>query len=339
MLKGTRSLKQTKLYQQLIPNLHVPLKINMTNVLSHDQHYRHVAILWNAWLQTQKIELQEPKQIYQKNKQVADSYSSYCKGVFERALMELNFTEITQSNWVREDSSEIKLVTSENQEIILEHNNETLTFVPFFSMNYVNLSSVEGNHNRYILSLLHSNDACLLQVSPTCFYSVETIINFIMKWVANAVVSTFGKEVNKVPLKLTDKLQDINDGSIRVKKGSINILKPSTELSHSIEDIRLRNRADISILKTTEVLETQLSNVEKLLYCPVCNTKANINNWLSRDSSCFTIKDSNCSHLWSINMKSGFRSINIKPKKSDIHINIDSFGNVGRFINQFRIEE
>ena len=339
MLKNTRALKETKLYRQLIPNLHVPLKINMTNVLSHDQHYRHVARLWNAWLQTQKIEFQDPKQIYLKNKQLADSYSSYCNGVIERALIELNFTEISKSNWIRRDSSEVKLSFSENQEIRLKHNNEILIFIPCFSMTGVNLPSGETNNNRYILSLTHINDDNSLQVSPTFFYSVEIIINLIMKWITNVSVSTYGKKVTNAPSKLVDKMQEIDDGSVLVKEGYINIIKPSAKLRHSLDEVRIGHKADISINKTADVLEAQLSNVEKLLHCPVCNTKANINNWISRNNSCFTIKDSNCSHLWSINMKNSHRSIIISSNKSDINVNVDSFESIGRFHNQFRIEE
>jgi len=338
MLKSTRALKQTKLYRQLIPNLHVPLKINMTNVLSHDQHYRHVARLWNAWLQTQKIELQEPKQIYLKNKQVADSYVVYCKGVFERALLELKYTKSNQTKWVRSDNSEINLKDSINQEITMEYNDKIVTFVPCFTM-ADNLNSIGNDTNRYLLSLSDSNNKHVIQVSPTCFYSVETIAHFIMKWVTNSIVSAFGKKVIKVPFKLTDKLQSVNDDSIKVEKTSINIIKPSKELKLLIGEIETQNSADTSIIKTAEVLKATLSNVEKLLYCPVCNTKANIHQWQTRDNNCFTMKDSNCSHLWSINMKESCRSMTIKPKALDFDTNSTSFKNVGRFNNQFIIQE
>ncbi|MGY0645996.1 MAG: DUF2357 domain-containing protein, partial [Paraglaciecola chathamensis] len=202
MLKKVRTLQHSILSLTLTRNIHVPLKLNMTNVLSHDQHYRHVARLWNSWLDTQQANNLDPQQIFQRNKKLSVAYSQYCCDLVKRTLHELGFNELKPNYFARNGSQAISFEVTICSEIVLKAPEQNLYFIPCFTNN-IGLSDTDEieNNRRVLLSFgpvtgIRENNLC---TSPTNFYSLEQLALLISKWLISQTLQTIGSTVSKAP--------------------------------------------------------------------------------------------------------------------------------------------
>jgi hypothetical protein len=330
MLHSVRTLQQSILYRELINNLHVPLSINMTNVLSHDKYYRYVAVVWHMWLDSQqKATKVEPKIIYNRNRFLANTYTKYCYDLINRALKELGHTSINLK------------IDDQFSEIVLHYKGSTIFFVPIFSSQKIN-KNVESNenNNRIIISLDGSIMPCSnICASPTNFYSLELISVLLAKYFAQIVFSKTIKQVDKIPTRFLEELNELNDGfwDIDFDQQSVVARKPFTSVMKDIFLISEKYQNDQTIQKFPEKFSLLANEFSTFLICPVCGVKANENNWVDRDNYCFKIQKSNCKHRWSIDRhKSGKKDLVISPKKHDEEIPY-SFDNYGRYFWRIKL--
>ena len=324
MLKLVRTFQQTKLYRALINNLHVPLSINMTNVLSHDPNYRHVAIVWHLWLATQqKATKIEPNSIYNRNKLLANTYTTYCYDLIKRALKELGHTGMNLE------------VNHHLSEIVLDYQGRKLFFVPFFLSERINDNvEIDENNNRIIISLDDSirSHSCIC-ASPTYFYSLESISELLAKYFAQNVFSKIIKRVDKIPQIFLKEMDELNDGfwDIDFDKKSVVVRKPFTLVIKDLSLIAENYTNDQTLQKFSEKFISIANEFSIFLVCPVCGVKTEEKNWLVRDNYCFNIPQSNCKHLWKIDShKRGNKRLVILPKNYDEKIS-SSFENFGRY--------
>ena len=230
MLKRVRILQHSGLYLSLANKVHVSLKLNMTNVLSHDQLYRHVARLWKSWLDTQQSNNLAPKQIFQRNKKLSAAYSQYCCDLVNRTLHELGFNELTPNYFKRNENQTIYLEVTAASEIVLKASKQSLCFVPCFTNN-IDLSdtvAMESNQ-RVLLSFgdvaeMSEHHLC---TSPINFYSLEQLAILISKWLVSQAFQALGSTISKAPSALVQMLIRTNaDGYWKVENNSVTIIKP-----------------------------------------------------------------------------------------------------------------
>ena len=343
MLKKVRTLQHSKLYRLLTHKLHVPLKLKMTNILSHDQHYRHVARLWDGWLVTQLVEKREPKDIYNNNKKTANSYVRYCFDLVKRTLSELGFSETGGHVFSRDGSSQLKISVNENSEINLTSasTKHCLILVPFFTEIYIDESIKHTEENqRVFLSLCNKNNLNdnLICSSPTNFYSIEALALFLSKWLAKQTYKGLGSNITKVPQTLLDHLDQLDNSHEENKKQWVvqkNIIvptKPFLSLIPKIEDFQRLNKSDISIVNACKKIIEVATNFDVFLHCPCCGIKVDESQWLIRDSSCFSIHNSNCNHSWKVNLKTdGRKELVVEPTKRHEHKTNKKFQDFGRY--------
>ena len=335
MLKKVRTLQNSKLYRILSHNLHVPLKLNMTNVLSHDQHYSHVARLWNIWLETRQVNQVGPEYIYSRNKHIATSYSRYCTDLIKRTLLELGFKNETSNYFHRNGCISLVVSINRNSEIIVSRNNQTLCFIPCFTDSIIKEKTEKTEKNqRIIMSLCRRNNASdrMICSSPTNFYSLELLAVLISEWLAKETFKTLGSELSQIPTSFLDELDVINEEHWAIKKNSILISRPFLSLQPRISAFLHKNNRDISIQKSGEEIKIIAENFDNLLCCPCCGVKADENQWIARDHSCFTINRSNCEHMWEVNRQTdGSRMLVIKPIKIPENCVKNTFELLGRY--------
>ena len=235
MLELVRTLQQTKLYRGVIKNLHVPLSINMTNVLSHDQHYRHVAIVWHLWLATQQKSTKvEPVSIYNKNKLLADTYVKYCYHLIKRALYDLSFVEGSNNGMSKDGHMNINLEINHLSEIVLDYQGRQrqLYFIPIFVGGEIKQDNeINEKRQRIIISLENTiQSESHLCASPTYFYSLESIVTLLSKYFAQDVFSKAVVRIvnipTKFPTKFLQEIERLNDDFWLINQQSVVVKKP-----------------------------------------------------------------------------------------------------------------
>ncbi|MEZ9105690.1 DUF2357 domain-containing protein [Vibrio splendidus] len=336
MLKKVRTLQHSSLYLRLTHNIHVPLKLNMTNVLSHDQHYRHVARLWNSWLDSQQANSLEPEKIFQRNRKLAVAYSKYCCDLVKRTLHELGFSELTSNYFKRNGNQTINFEVTDCSEIVLKVSKQRLCFVPCFTNN-IDLSNTEemGSNQRVLLSLAHDvemnkNHLC---ASPTNFYSLEQLAVLISKWLVNQVFQTIGITVSKTPTLLINTLNRMTASDCwKIEHNSVTMIKPCLSIKPKLMELKKEHRKDVSIVQTADAIIEAAKRFEELLYCPCCGAKADESQWVSRDDNCFAIQKSSCNHIWEVNRQAdGNKVLKVIPNKALENGMLSSFERSGRF--------
>jgi hypothetical protein len=340
MLKKVRTLQHSKLYRLLSQNLHVPLKLNMTNVLSHDQHYRHVARLWNSWLETQQVNKVDPEFIFMRNQKITTSYINYCADLVKRTLHELGFRDEENNLFQRPGINPISFSLTEKSEILLCLGRQSICFVPCFTENIIdNKIEKGGQAQRVLLTLSRVSDLSdqVICSSPTNFYSLELLAVLISKWLAKETYQLLGLSVSKIPLSLVEELKEINDNHWIIEKNSIVVSKPFLSITPKISGVLLKHNRDITIKNSVDKIIKMAGSFDNLLCCPCCGSQVNENQWISRDDSCFSIRHSNCKHSWEVNRKAdGSRVLVIAPAKlpeSNLSYGFEQFGRYRMVIN------
>lgn len=340
MLKKVRALQHSKLYRLLSQNLHVPLKLNMTNVLSHDQHYRHVARLWNSWLETQQVNKVDPEFIFMRNQKITTSYINYCADLVKRTLHELGFRDEDNNLFERPGINPISFSLTEKSEILLCVGRQSICFVPCFTENIINDKIEKGGQaQRVLLTLSRVSDVSdqVICSSPTNFYSLELLAVLISKWLAKETYQSLGLSVSKIPLSLVEELKEINDNHWIIEKNSIVVSKPFLSITPKISGVLLKHNRDITITNSVDKIIKMAGSFDNLLCCPCCGSQVNENQWISRDDSCFSIRHSNCKHSWEVNRQAdGSRVLVIAPAKlpeSNLTYGFEQFGRYRMTIN------
>lgn len=84
--KTIRELQQSGLYTLVDRNARVENGLHRTNILSHDPHYRHVAVLWELLGRVQAGARVTAEERFRRNQYLAEAYSRYAGLVLRRAL-------------------------------------------------------------------------------------------------------------------------------------------------------------------------------------------------------------------------------------------------------------
>lgn len=84
-------LMNSPLYREVPKRSYVATTLRMTNILSNDQHYRHVAELWIEWSKAGFARSKGPKEIYSAYQELCRGFDAYATLLIVRALDELGY--------------------------------------------------------------------------------------------------------------------------------------------------------------------------------------------------------------------------------------------------------
>lgn len=84
-------LKHSDLYEHVPPRAQVGQTLKQTNILLNDQHYRHVAGLWQAWSRRRRHAAPNPEASARESLELAAAFERYALMLVGRALRELGF--------------------------------------------------------------------------------------------------------------------------------------------------------------------------------------------------------------------------------------------------------
>lgn len=281
MLGTIRGLKQSGLYLQVHRSAQVRGMLHVTNILSHDPHYRHVAILWNQ-LEINSKKSNTPEECYQENILLIKYYSHFAGLVLRHALepyLGTNFNE----NWA---GKKLKLeqvgleweLTSHNQNDENQPTKVLLKLIPWLGfLKTENLP--KANTNDEILRIIawpalneitnkqaYKNN--WIALSPFDVYCVERLGFLVDHILQKQLVQSFAEPLEKIPTKTQVLVDGISAITVNRKNNQLtlqNTLQDSDliKLKNSLISENARDQAIQLKLRQAELLQLQK--------CPVCS--------------------------------------------------------------------
>ncbi|MGI2092802.1 hypothetical protein ACRN96_09275 [Shewanella oncorhynchi] len=328
LLREVRGLRQSKLYKAIPRNVHIGSQLRITNVLAHDQHYRHLVRLWDCWVKTQeRTELDQDEKIRLAQYR-AKLYSDYVELVVYHALEAIGLPP--------SDSSTVLVLEKAGHEITLRNQYSALTIIPIFSdLESASLpSEAYTNHSeqRLLISPLASTKSGLrrpdefncpafqhtvetVTASPLELFCVENLAMALQRWYAKGLVNRYGQKI-EVSRSI---LRGISIANAKVENDAIKVLAPlesdwTSQFEQNIKKLSLETGIRL-LPDEVESAKSNLLSVHadllRLSRCPECAVKSA--RFTPREHDCFEAT-CDCNATWGIyRRKDGSRIFQLTP--------------------------
>lgn len=328
LLREVRALRQSKLYQAIPRNVNIGSQLRITNVLSHDQHYRHLIRLWDCWVKTQErteLEQDEKIRLAQYHNQL---YSDYIELIVYHALDAIGLAPSG-------DFSAI-VVEKIGLDVSIRSQHEVLTIMPIFTdLDGASLPVKEYTKQckqRLLISplapiksgKLWPDEFCCpsfkhtvetMTASPLELFSVENLAMVLQRWYLKDLVSRYGQPL-KVSKSISNNITILNT---KVENGVIKLMGPLESDWAAQFDLELHQlRQKMGIILPSDAIESAksclISAHDGLLHlyrCPECGAPGS--QFTPREHDCFEAR-CDCNTTWGIyRQKDGVRLFRLEP--------------------------
>ena len=212
-----RGLKQSGLYLLVGRSAQIGSGLHLTNILSHDQHYRHLPVLWNALKGIAGGKQATPEERQQHNQALNAAYSRYAGLVLRHALQPYLGSSL-KTAWA-EMQLELRSVGLDWQLLLTSADDSVaervlLEVVPWMGFvarpEGIASREVEQDGRCRILAWpnldadrLHTDEAfsdgSWLQLSPFDLYGVERFGYLVDQLLQRELVAGYGEPLTKIP--------------------------------------------------------------------------------------------------------------------------------------------
>ena len=254
-------------------------KLHKTNILMHDQHYRHISRLWTELYNNNERHENLYETLDRQNK-LQISYNFYCLLILLRAFNSLNFIVIESL----EDKITLKnhnwriVITFNNQLAVWQVNNpfnETSLKVVGLANSISNdlLATIASNEN-IITCFLKQNEnldstAKIIVANPFSLLVVEEMTKSLFKWLYLPLYQNYGKvlDVGRLPQSVESCIKEYMAFN-KVDNTHLQVAKTlsDSEKQH-LEEIAKKGNAN----KFLQLIQNELDYLENVERCPICN--------------------------------------------------------------------
>jgi hypothetical protein len=300
LLSTLRNLKSFGLYLKVPRSAQVPDQIHMTNILAHDQNYRHVAHLWNELSISKKNnsgDLDEMRRLYM----FQEDYHQYSLLIILRSFNSLGYKcavkedgsfYLTRNVFSVELRSDLK---SKCWKLYTKHSTSPLKIIgithpitPDFSRE---LKFEKSTFIFYLSNPIEGEESNIPQsafVSPLNFESVENFTKFLTKWLYLGIFKGYAEDVDlgRVPQSLKSELLKIP--ALKEVESHYFLLE---KLSDSEIDAVERACDAANTPHILERISLKNEHLIKIQNCPLC--AASVQFQRREDSKTFTAECSN----------------------------------------------
>jgi hypothetical protein len=286
-----RGLKQRGLYLLVSRAAQIGDGLHLTNILSHDQHYRHLPILWNELRNTIGGKRTTPEERRERNEGLNRAYSRYAGLVLRHALAPYLGTEFS-SDWaglsleLRQVGLNWQLLVSREESNAAEH--VLLEVVPWMGLcDRPNDLQTEHNHDHPSSRILawpslsddrlDSSEAAVdgvwVQLSPFDLYGVERFGYLIDQLLQRELVYEYGRPIIKVPTRSLEVAEKVKGLVVKPEKHQVRVLEafPLVDLSNVERSLVSENAA-----AQASDLHRKHQDIMALQKCPVCAGSVNV---------------------------------------------------------------
>ena len=286
LMRKVGSLRQSDLYKRIPRNARVPDQIRHTNILDHDQHYRHLAGLWHLH-QVQAVEIAKtPPEIHTRNQQLHADYVAYLGMMLRRVLRDMGasirdgndasgaFLFAGKLGQLVQDKHEWKLTYAEASLLIIpglfpvvdlrEFSYSSETRVPVYCY------SVGSERNTDKLTAAGVSEGPLIVVNPLEFYGLERLRALIERFVWKPILVDYGERLPSLPKEAATWLHV--HGITSVVADRISILRPlSSDIRRTFTDWLAVSSINE---KTRTDLRRRIDGLDALSKCKHCGQSA-----------------------------------------------------------------
>lgn len=284
------ALKQGPLYQKVDRRAKVGHSIHMTNILSHDSHYRHLAMLWNELAKINNHKVTTPEELYRRNCYLAHAYSNYAGLVLRHALKPYMSNKMT-GEWgglefsLQQQGLEWQLLKNDNPK---NQAKVLLTVIPWLTLSESSELEVQEltqmkDSARVIFwpdTAIKSKDLCdikaAIPLTPLDLYCVERVGRLIDKVILSELLSAYAEKIPKIPLKILDFVANTPGNKVLItdKAGMTLTLREqiNPELLNSV--VALLNESNA--ITQAKLLIKRQTEIAALEICSVCQEKVKL---------------------------------------------------------------
>lgn len=207
--KQVNVLRNGALYLQVPRHLRVPEQLRETNILQHDQHYRHLRTLWRLYQRQSLGKPMTSREAIDRNLELLENYIVYIGRLCRRALAE--FKPMGRGDGkCRFAGSEVKF-TREEDEWRLECGDSRLVIVPTLLHEAALAEAAFGAGRRVLASLFPAGgeepeelqeftpETNCFSVNPRDFHGLEKIRMMIEALLWREAFSRYGRPIGKLP--------------------------------------------------------------------------------------------------------------------------------------------
>lgn len=342
LLREVRVLRSSKLYNTIPKSDDIGFQIRMTNTLSHDQHYRHVARLWHRWLECCNDGRVDPRDEFQSNSHFAEAYCTYVEELVKRSLVELG-GEVTMDGFTMPGGRTLTLSNKYNV-IKLELESGKLDIVPVYdAVTFGGMSTVVDSPQDIIVITPALVDFHLGETnqtaSPLYFYTLEAMVSRLSSWLSLITASIISDQLTKLPNSVISVIKNDYSEYFTLLGSNAVLRKPLGESLSAIHGEFKGAAKDASVSRFLRLLDIYSSRMDALLACPLCGKMANGHAFHPRDGMAFELSGADCGHNWRIDKTKDARRFFVTgPAGDDQPLLPDrTFRNYGRFNYRFAL--
>ena len=311
LLRSIRSLKGSELYRSIPRSMRVPDQIHMTNILIHDQHYRHLVTLWEKQLEVSVDSKHSPEDQHKINCQTHDSYIAYVGIVLKRAVRQLggDSSSDTYSLGIKQEGHEWKVSSKSGKPLVFIPiaYNATETFNPINNPKEMRIPVfLNGCYEGFdpIAYLNGKNNHYNFVFTPLDFLVEEKTVTLLKAWFWQNIFDTYGKVIHKIPSKVTQFLADIAE--FEINGSNVSLLSPlPSHINENLWKILNKNAND----NLREEFKVVISNLDLLDICQGCGKK---NRFSARENKSFIAVCDLCGLENGVFTEKGVRKASIK---------------------------
>lgn len=284
VLTTVSGLRQHGLYLSVTHPIQLPSNLMLTNILSHDQHYRHLPKLWNELSRTYWGEQKKtPEELAEHVRAQHQDYSIYTGLVLRHALKP--YLSGNGYEWaghrlmLKQDGMNWSLYIVDQKG---NSKSQLLEIVPW--LGFVPIPAaipVSNKDEKRIIAwpnlteddektVQYAYKGAWIELSPFDLYSVERFGYLIDQLLQKELVSGYAKPISKVPNKSLNLAKDFEGVVADSKAHTITLVNrlQKADYRRFEESLRDENAKDSVIL-----LENCNRFVEELVRCRVCDSE------------------------------------------------------------------
>ncbi|MDM1018744.1 hypothetical protein QSV37_00225 [Acinetobacter sp. VNK23] len=279
LLERIKGLQSFGLYVKIPINLRqIPDQLHKTNILTHDQHYRHLSRLWSE-LYSQQRRFPNIEEKLESFIQFQNDYDQYSLLIILRAFLNLKFSIVHQNNSfiLSRDTLIFTLKINDvtkNFEIISQHiKTDTLKIITVANtLTQHFLSDLYQNMIIFILDKGHTQqdfDQNTIWANPFNFRSIENFTVLLLKWMYQPLLKAYSKNLNLVRIPQSVKMILNQISMLEQKDNHYQLI----DTLNSDELNQLKNICDKA--NTLHIYDEVVSHQNILLTfkkCPICTS-------------------------------------------------------------------
>lgn len=309
-------LRQGDLYKKVPRSAQVPAQLRHTNILVHDQHYRHLRTLWHLH-QTRTAEIeQSPQEIHASNRRLFDDFLVYLRVMLDRVILDMPLVHFDTGRGTFEFAGQKGEISSHEDTIQLQLADRKLVLIPTLTTSCRDSRLAIDGSGRLVISCLLdteelededvlTQDASQLVINPFDFYGEEKLRLVVERFLWHPVFSTYGKQTGPLPTKVLAWLDKENTGVVMEKDWKV--LNP---LRHDQEQLLLSWLEHATLNDETRAsIKLAIYRLKALSSCRHCGSAA---NFAPRDGE-FLATCKACNTKWGIYRKDSKRTARMHP--------------------------